>query len=127
MKNTIRIAGIIALVAVMGLALIGCNRSGGGGSSGGSSGGGRYTVENLSGTWVIENTGSLYFQLDEGKFEENNLSRGTYTVSGSTIRFTYTHGNSWDGWYLFDEEETVSGSIKNNTSFIFRGSTYNKQ
>jgi hypothetical protein len=84
MKNIFKLIGamrsmaIIALVAVIGFSFAACSDSGGGGGS---------TANNVNGTWIDSDGGTL--TLNNGNFEvsENNKNamKGTYTVTGGNI------------------------------------------
>jgi hypothetical protein len=109
MKNTIKLIGIIAFVAVIGFTMVACNK-GGGGSGGG--GGGK-----ISGTYIHE-------------------SGFTYTFSGNTMTIGYGGDESdpfpyeiKDGKIFYtmnrqDKEETFS---REGNKLIINGQTLTKK
>ena len=82
MKKTIKILGIIALVAVIGFTVIACNKGGGGGSSGG---GGK-----LSGTYVNDSGVSWTFSGNKisNAYDGEVLQEGTYEIKDGKIYVT---------------------------------------
>jgi hypothetical protein len=84
MKNTIKLLGIIAFVAVIGFSMIACDDGNGDDGDGGNS--------SLNGTWIdsdglkmVLNNGNLTFIIDNVE-----SIKGTYTTSGSNITVTIT-------------------------------------
>ena len=84
LKPIYRIVGIIALVAVIGFAVIACDN--------GMTGGG-----GLGGTYYYSN--NIYITLNNGNFTGHSLTftrSGTYSVQGSTLRLsTSFYGQNW--------------------------------
>ena len=82
MKNTIKLFGIIAFVAVMGFSMASCDDA---------------DDDDLNGTWVSSD-GSTSMVLNNGNITElwDNVEalRGRYTTSGSNITITFTEINS---------------------------------
>ena len=85
MKNTLKLFGIIVLVAVIGLSMVACSDDGGGGSGADSA---------LNGTWVnstdwtekmVLNNGNI--SLWDGSIE---IAKGTYSTSGNIFTMTFT-------------------------------------
>ena len=77
MKNTIRILGIIALIAIIGLAAVACSGGGGGGK--------------LSGNFEMDDRPGYFrtFTGDKYTFEGPGFkSEGTFSVSGDELTIT---------------------------------------
>ena len=130
MKNTNKLLGIIALVAIIGFSFPACGNDGGGAGGGADS--------TLNGRWVPRDPMSNPFIFNNGNYEmphkegDNNV-KGTYTISGNTLIITPTHlwgGNSSaleERWYTIAElieagflfeafaPETVTYSLRGNT------------
>ena len=84
MKNTIKIFGIIALVAVIGITMAACNKGGG-------SGGGK-----LSGTFEVDDRPGYTrtFSGNKHTFEGPGYkSEGTFTISGDELTVTAADGD----------------------------------
>jgi hypothetical protein len=111
MKNTIKLFGIIAVVAVIGLSFAACGDGAGGGGGGG-------TTATVSGTYTAtteEDTASLTFKSG-GAVDfvgPDSTETGTYTVSGSTI--TMTFGG-----------EKLTATIIDSKNITFMGLTFTK-
>ncbi|MCL2721694.1 MAG: lipocalin family protein [Treponema sp.] len=79
MKNTVKIAGIIALIAMIGLT-VACGGGGGGGGK-------------LSGTFEYEGS-TRTFAGDKVTFQRDDYkSEGTFTVSGDELTITASDGD----------------------------------
>ena len=85
MKNTIKLLGIIAIMAVIGLSLSGCEEDSGDDS---------YTYKFINNSsFTIDITSS---DLDPSEFSVNPGSTKSATSSKSSIKFTYTQANNVD-------------------------------
>jgi predicted small secreted protein len=100
MKNTIKLIGIIALVAVIGFSMIACNNGSTGGVGKTNIGGNNTGGSTISGTYVtdflsakITFTGSNYSASALGE----EFHRGSFTVSGNTITCKVTWASSIAG------------------------------
>ena len=98
MRNKLKLFGIIAAVAVIGLSVTGC----GDGANGGGGGGGGGVPSELLGTWnSIENPGDTMVINSNGTIQETQggVTRTiTFSVSGSNITFTaggFTISGTW--------------------------------
>ncbi len=99
MKNTIKVLGIIALVAIIGFSMVACNQDAGNPFIGTWSDG-WYTLTCTASTWnvVSESTywlsGSYTYNGNSANFiETNGLTFGTATVSGNTMTVASTYGS----------------------------------
>ena len=100
MKNTIKLFGIIAVIAIIGFSFAACTN------------GSTDEPGPLDGTWVGDNLWQFIFtgsdftvQVNSGGWK--NRLKGTFAVSGTDITFNCTHewnGSSleWDICYLTD-------------------------
>jgi hypothetical protein len=86
-KNTIKLIGIIALLAATAFSMAACD-SGFGGS-------GSSTDSRLNGTWVGEEEDTRAFTFNNGNYEVWGYNgpdeKGTYTTTGNSITMTMTH------------------------------------
>jgi hypothetical protein len=84
MKNTIKVLGIIALVAVIGFSMAGCGEDPDTGGGGGGGGGGGTTA--IEGTWRKSNGYQIKFQGNTWTYgnSSSDFIKGTWT-SGTTI------------------------------------------
>jgi hypothetical protein len=114
MKNTIKLFGIIAFVAIIGFSFVACDNGGGGGT------------DPINGTWVSTNN-QFKIVAANGSFKEYDVSdnkeimRGTYTYSGSNATATITEVNTgffggadtWVTWADLDSsyKESIGGQI----------------
>jgi len=109
MKNTIKVLGIIALLAIIGFSMAACGDDDGGGGGGGGGGG----SNSLAGTtWNNPSYGGVRFYTTSydfggvasgtytfdgkrGSCKQNN-TRGTanFTVNGNTMTFVSSSANS---------------------------------
>ena len=111
MKNTFKVLGTIALLAVLVFSFASCGEdsNGGGNNTGGGGGGGQDS--SLNGTWVARNdrTGEeLFVKFNNGNWEQSYnggiLGNGTYSTNGSSITIITTHVRYEDGrLYTRDE------------------------
>jgi len=98
MKNTFKLFGIIAFMAVIGFSFSACGDSKDDGNS----------SDPLKGTWTGQVEGAtMKLVAADGKFEvEQNGNpsgfRGTYTVSGNTVSITFTEVNTGT-WITYDD------------------------
>jgi len=115
MKNAIKLLGIIAIVAVIGFSFAACGDD--------DSGGGKDVLDGTTWKAIQEYTYVVKFNspnftvtqsLTSNGQTLSETSRGTYTVSGSTLTFTYESGRSNTG--------TLSGN-----SLVVQGLTFTKQ
>ena len=109
MKNTIKVLGIIAFVAVIGFSMVACgddddSSGGGGGGNGGGSG-------SFVGTWVGDGltvvcTASTWSASIPGRGSWS----GPYTSSGNTANFTETNGNNFGTATISGNTMTVAST-----------------
>jgi hypothetical protein len=105
MKNTFKLFGIIAFMAVIGFSFSACGDDKDDGNS-----------DLFKGTWTgdVENTPTKLVAAD-GKFvvEQNGISafRGTYTVSGNTASITFTEVYTGSSWMSYDEAAANSNNM----------------
>jgi len=98
MKNTIktkamlRIAGIIAFVAVIGFAFVACEEPG----------------DDLNGTWTGEDTEITF---NNGNFEIKGFVKGTYSVNGDELTLTPTHFYEEGKWYSKSEIKAADPDV----------------
>jgi len=101
MKNVIKVLGIIALVAVIGLSFFSCDTGGGGGGGGSSNPGG--TAKSITITGINgksgEDIGVELFSSTTG-----GVARGLKTISGDsvTIPLQKENGSAWTESGLFN-------------------------
>jgi len=126
MKNTFkvkaiqRIAGIIAIVAVIGFSFAACggDDDSGGGSGGGSSFSGGHYVMVSDNRWYIDFTHPNNTSKYEGHYISNGsyqVTKGTYTVSGNTITLSGSYLSD-KTWFIVD-----ANTIKNfNGTALFK-------
>jgi hypothetical protein len=81
-RNSLRLVGIIALVAVIGFTVVACNKGGGGSGGGGGKLSGTYANEDLKG-WTMTFSGSKVTQEMMGEKAE-----GTFKIDGDKITMT---------------------------------------
>jgi hypothetical protein len=85
MKNTVKLFGIIAFVAVIGFSMAACDDGSKDDNGGGNS--------SLNGTWVNTAEG-IKIVLNNGAITMSNdnveMMKGTYSTSGSNMTVTYT-------------------------------------
>jgi hypothetical protein len=117
MKNAIKLFGIIAIVAVVGFSFVAC------GGDDNNDGGGKDALDGTTWKAIQEYTYVVKFNspnftvtqsLTSNGQTLSETSRGTYTVSNSTVTFTYENGRSGTG--------TLSGN-----SLVVQGLTFTKQ
>ena len=123
MKNFCRILGIIALVAIIGFSMAACGDDDGPGGGpggygpGGGGGGGGGSSANLTGTWEDNALGGNRYVFTAYSYTYHFMSwvtdEGTYTVNGSTVRFTSNGGIS------YTQGETYEARIINSTTIQF--------
>jgi len=106
MKNVFKFLGIIALVAVIGFSMAGCDTGGSGGGGGGS--------DNLPGTtWNGEGGDKLTFNADKKVVYDTGAIvgtlNGTYTISGNSVNVNYK-GTLSGANYNEDWVYTLSGN-----------------
>ena len=146
MKNTFRlkaiqrIAGIIALAAIIGFSFTACGDGDGGGGGGSDA---------FTGTWVGTSSGmTLKFVAANGSFKQYMVTssdievvRGTYTVSVNTVSATITEVNTImfggaDTWVAYANlNNSYQGFVGaqnrqftiSNNSFTEQGTTFTKQ
>jgi len=96
MKKTVfRLAGIIALIAVIGFAMAACD-DGSGKTEGSGNGSGTNADPALNGTWGVGNNGTyLEWIFNNGNLDVsmNNApyEKATYTTAGNKLTFKITH------------------------------------
>jgi hypothetical protein len=111
MKNTFKVLGIIAVIAIIGFSVVACsdNSGGSGGNNGGGNTGGGNNTQ-LSGTYYYEGGLSSItfsgFNWSGYAFIEIAISRGTYKINGSKVEMTITWVNNSLG-----PEWTGGGSV----------------
>jgi hypothetical protein len=104
LKATIRVAGIIAFVAIIGFSMAACTgldfTGGGGGGSASSVSANSAAVVNtsLNGTWVGKiNKNTYQMSFNEGSYSVTtngfNSERGTYTSTGKSMTMTASHAH----------------------------------
>ncbi|MDR2094702.1 MAG: hypothetical protein LBP76_04185 [Treponema sp.] len=122
MKKIYKFWGVIAIVAIIGLALAGCDNgttSGNGnnnntgsditGTYSGSTDGANYTVTIASTTWTLSVTGSRNFS-DSGIYTRNgntatlrssrsNIDVGTATINGNSLTVVLNRNTYYPGTY----------------------------
>jgi hypothetical protein len=131
MKNTIKLFGIIAFVAIIGFSFVACDDGG---------------TDPLNGTWI-----STQFKIvaANGSFKEylvpdnEECLRGTYTYSGNNVTAKITEVNTsvfgddapdtWVTWANLDSsikeslgDQIMQMTVSNNT-FIAKEMTFTKQ
>jgi len=117
MKKTIKLFGIIALVAATVFSVIGCDDP----------------KEDINGTWVYDDDEEWKF--DNGNFEAslygNPNTKGTYTTNGNklTITITHIHGSAINGlqsrWYSKSELVLILPSNQlDQLNILFRSVTF---
>ena len=154
MKNFFKLFGIIALVAVIGFSMTGCENDSDPDPAPAPT---PPPVTILSGTWVGTNangtvtisvSGYSWTQYTNGPATQNvnmPIMRGTYTVSGTIITMTATEASQYalgtgTGWVSYSSltsqektmlgylEETFQGSVTSNGSQLSAMSmTFTKQ
>lgn len=114
MKNLMRLIGIIALTAIIGLGFTAC-------------GGDDYDPPALQGTWKLDKGGGQFFSLKftGSKYELVNeiekQTKGTYTYTATTFTLTLTHlwvAGAWEPEGFGIEPLTVSYVISGNTLIV---------
>jgi len=105
MKNTIKVLGIIAVIAIIGFSVVACSDNSGGNNGGNTGGNNTGSGKQLSGTY--------YNGLESVAFSGNNFTyyalgiegaRGTYTVNGNVVTGILT-------WVISDPVITVHGKV----------------
>jgi hypothetical protein len=111
MKNTklssLRLVGIIALVAVIGFTMIACNKGGGGGK--------------LSGTFEMDDNPGYTRTFSGGKhtFEGPGFkSEGTFTVSGDEVTITAADGDETTFKFKLSGNKLQIVNVKDSQSTI---------
>ena len=111
MKNTIKVFGIIALVAVIGFSMAACKDDDNGGGGGGGGGGVQNDPGDLAGTW----TGNI------GGYN------AIVTISGSGWIMTASNANFYDSGYFIRNGNTatlyLSSGTNNGTATIINSTT----
>jgi len=129
MKNTIkfkamlRIAGIIALVAIIGFSFAACEEGGGGGGSGlnGTTWTTIVTTDGVSTTYELIFSGNQYtvgFPPDEWGISYY-IDRGTYSESDNTLTFTPSFGFHPGVWTGTRSGNTITSSSGSFSGWIF--------
>jgi len=120
MKNLIKMFGIIALAAVIGISMAACGTSGGG--TGGTSG----EISDLEGTWIGGNT--LTFTSDKVTCSYFGFGTRTYSVSGDRITFAGGAGGRVNYTLSADKTTlTISSPTGTLAAAVANGSPYTKQ
>ena len=94
MKNTMKVLGIIAIVALIGFSMVACgsggNNTGGNNSDGNNSGGEVRKYEDFEGQWVASYGGSYTFSSNTYIYREGSSMwvRGTFTFTNTQITQT---------------------------------------
>ncbi|MCL2230900.1 MAG: hypothetical protein FWC01_07365 [Treponema sp.] len=131
MKKLSKVLGIIALVALIGFLIVGCNKSGGGSSGKAEAaevdstlnGGWHITAERMGAMPNQSTMATLWFKFENGTYEHRGMfgenspahETGTYTVKGSDITLTQTH--SGVNFELVESEpKTIRGKIIGDTT-----------
>jgi len=119
MKNTIKLFGIIAFIAVIGFSLLACSKANSSGE--------------LDGTkWFHENAalGNMELSFNNGKYESVNLffksgDSGSYKVEGNNVTITKTHDLK-DGKSTSNRGISVTGTLEGENTLIIMGMTFTK-
>jgi len=101
MKNTIKVLGIIAFVAVIGFAFVACEEPG----------------DDLNGTWTAgigEDTVEVTFNNGNysAKISGIDNGKGTYSVKGDELTITMTHMWDGDSWESVVDTTTTTQTVK---------------
>ena len=126
MKNTIKLIGIIAIVAIIGFSFIAC-----------PTGSTDPEPDSLDGTWIYFNDPNrdritineytwVYDMSNNSGSTWTNGTKGTFAISGNDIHFTYTHNWNGSAWVV-DSSGTDFATKTSTTTFVWDGDTYTKQ
>jgi predicted small secreted protein len=133
MKSTLKVLGVIAIVAIIGFSMTACNNgSDGSGGAGTGGGGGNDNKNVLTGTSWRDSTGIWFVSFAATTWDATAFGypaeRGTYTVSGNAIRATVTYiYPDFVGIASDKVGDVITGTIVDeNTIRDFGGFTYTK-